>query len=171
MAKKSYPNVLLPQHGRGYFGIGIYASKVSANIGTLWRSADLMGADFMFIICRRYQTMRTDKLKSWKHIPLFEYENFEQFRASLPKDSRLVGIELDERSTPIMNYCHPERAVYLLGAEDIGLPPEVLDCCNDVVQLPGRFSLNVSVAGSIVLYDRVLKLAQRHLAATSQSGR
>ena len=165
MAKKFYPNALLPQHGRGYFGIGIYASKVSANIGTLWRSADLMGADFMFIICRRYQTMRTDKLKSWKHIPLFEYENFEQFRASLPKDSRLVGIELDERSTPITSYCHPERAVYLLGAEDIGLPPEVL------VQLPGRFSLNVSVAGSIVLYDRVLKLAQRHLAATSPSGR
>ena len=47
MAKKFYPNALLPQHGRGYFGIGIYASKVSANIGTLWRSADLMGADFM----------------------------------------------------------------------------------------------------------------------------
>lgn len=161
MAQKNYPNVIIPQHGRGFFGIGIYAAKMSHNIGTLWRSADLMGADFMFIIGKRYSTMRTDTLKSWKHIPLFEYESFEQFKSSLPKDATLVGIELDERSVPLMSYHHPQRAVYLLGAEDYGLPQLVLECCDDVVQLPGRFSLNVSVAGSIVLYDRVLKVAER----------
>ncbi|CCY35022.1 23S rRNA methyltransferase [Alistipes sp. CAG:831] len=34
---------------------------------------------------------------------------------------------------------------------------KALEYCADVVQIPLEFSLNVSVAGSIVLYDRLLK--------------
>ena len=83
--------------------------------------------------------------------------HFGQFYSSLPKDARLVGIELDERSVPLAGYRHPERAVYLLGSETDGLSQEALEHCADVVQIPGEFSLNVSVAGSIVLYDRLLK--------------
>ena len=154
---KNYPNVIVPKHGRGYFGIGIYGPKMTKNIGTLWRTADIFGADFMFTIGKRYETMRSDKRKSWKHIPLFEYEDFSIFRGSLPKDSRLVGIELDEHSQPLMTYKHQERAVYLLGAEDFGLPEDVIASCDDIIQLPGDYSLNVSVAGSIVIYDRLLK--------------
>lgn len=33
---------------RGYFGIGVYHSKNADNIGTLWRSAAIFGADFIF---------------------------------------------------------------------------------------------------------------------------
>lgn len=29
--KKIYPNVVVPQHGRGYFGIGIHCPKVTKN--------------------------------------------------------------------------------------------------------------------------------------------
>lgn len=35
---------------RGYFGIGIYNGKNTANIGTLWRSAAILGANFIFTI-------------------------------------------------------------------------------------------------------------------------
>ena len=98
---KNYPNVLVPHYGRGFFGIGIYGLKTTKNIGTLWRSAQVLKADFIFLIGKRYETMKTDTMKSWKHIPLFEYENFEQFYASRPKGSKLIGIELDERSTHV----------------------------------------------------------------------
>ena len=155
--KKTYPNIIVPTHGRGYFGIGIYGPKVTKNVGTLWRTVDIFGADFMFIIGKRYQAMVTDVRKSWRHIPLFEYEDFRTFRSSLPKDSRLIGIELDSHSQPLMNYKHPERGIYVLGAEDFGLPEDVLASCDDIIQLPGAHSLNVSVAGSIVIYDRLLK--------------
>ena len=110
----------------------------------------------MFVI-GHYKPVATDTLRSWRHVPLFEYESFGQFYSSLPKDARLVGIELDERSVPLAGYRHPERAVYLLGSETDGLSQEALEHCTDVVQIPGEFSLNVSVAGSIVLYDRLLK--------------
>ena len=113
--------------------------------------------DFMFIIGKRYENMRTDTRKSWRHVPLFEYPDYETFRSSLPKGAKLVGIELDEQSVPLATYSHPQRAVYLLGAEDFGLPPEVIATCDDIVQIPGEASLNVSVAGSIVIYDRLLK--------------
>ena len=45
--KKNYPNVIVPQCGRGFFGIGIEYPRTAANIGTLWRSAHIMHADFM----------------------------------------------------------------------------------------------------------------------------
>ena len=85
---EKYPNVVVPDHGRGFFGIGIYGLRTTANLGTLWRSAQIMKADFLFVIGKRYQTMRTDTMKSWKHIPLFEYDTLDQFFASLPKVGR-----------------------------------------------------------------------------------
>ena len=155
--KKNYPNVIVPQPNRGFFGIGIEYPKTVKNVGTLWRSAHIMRADFMFVIGRRYERVVTDTLKSWRHIPLFEYESFEHFYKAMPKDATLVGVELDSRSVPLTSYNHPQRAVYLLGAEDKGLSAEALAHCADVVQIPGEYSLNVSAAGSIVLYDRLLK--------------
>ena len=156
---KQYPNIIIPQKGRGFVGIGIECAASSRNIGTIWRSAQVMGADFMFIIGKRYETMRTDTMKSWKHIPLFEYPDLEHFLSSVPKGATLVGVELDELSQSLLSYKHPERVIYLMGSEDRGLSKPALDACHDVVQIPGRFSLNVSVAASVVLYDRLLKSA------------
>lgn len=155
--RKNYPNVVVPQRGRGFFGIGIEYPMTAKNVGTLWSSAHIMGADFMFVIGRRYTKVATDTLKSWRHIPLFEYESFGHFYKAMPKDAELVGVELDSRSVPLTSYSHPQMAVYLLGAEDKGLSAEALEHCTDVVQIPGEYSLNVSAAGSIVLYDRLLK--------------
>ncbi len=154
---KNYPNTIIPQKSRGFLGIGIECAASSRNIGTIWRSAQVLGADFMFIIGKRYETMKTDTMKSWRHIPLFEYPDLSHFLQSAPKGATLVGVELDERSQPLMSYKHPQQAVYLLGSEDRGLSPEALQACHHVIQIPGKFSLNVSVAASVVLYDRLLK--------------
>jgi tRNA G18 (ribose-2'-O)-methylase SpoU len=145
---------------RGFFGIGIQHTKTAQNIGTLWRSASIMGASFIFTIGKRYKKQSSDTMKSWKHIPLFNYEDFDSFYNSMPFDCRLVGIELDEKSVPIKNFVHPERCIYLLGAEDNGLTKEAIDRCHHIIQLPGDYCMNVSVAGSIAMYDRTLKQDQ-----------
>ena len=44
----------------------------------------------------------------------------DEFYKSLPYDCKLIGIELDDRSEPIKDFKHPERCIYLLGAEDNG---------------------------------------------------
>lgn len=142
---------------RGFCGIGIYGSKFSENAGTLWRSSLILGADFTFVIGKRYKEMPSDTCKCWRHIPMFEFKAFEDFLCSLPKGASLIGVELDPRSISVTTYKHPERAVYLLGAEDSGLPQDILGRCDDIIQIPASISLNVAVAGSIVLYDRNVK--------------
>jgi len=143
---------------RGFFGIGIQNTKTELNVGTLWRSASIMGASFIFTIGRRYKRQSSDTMESWKHIPLYHYESFEDFYPSIPYDCQLIGVELDERSIPVSDFKHPERCIYLLGAEDNGLTKEAMTRCHKLVQLPGDYCMNVAVAGSIVMYDRVAKL-------------
>lgn len=142
---------------RGYFGIGIFNGKNADNLGTLWRSAHILGADFIFTIGKRYTMQCTDTTKARKHIPMFHYDSWEDFLAHTPNDCPVCAVELDDRAESLPQYKHPERCVYLLGAEDFGIPRPVLDRCRDVVQIPGRFCYNVAVAGSIVMYDRLFK--------------
>jgi len=141
----------------GYFGIGVMGLKYDENYGTLLRTAQVFGADFIFIIGRRYKKQPSDSMNSWKHIPLFEYDDFDDFYKHLPYKSKLIAIEITDDAIPIQNYKHPKSACYLLGSEDWGIPEEALAKCDAIVYLPGEKSLNVSVAGSIVLFDRLQK--------------
>lgn len=143
---------------RGYFAIGIEKIKNEINIGTLWRSANILGASFIFTIGKRYKRQASDTMESWRHIPLYHYDNIDDFyKSGLPYDCQLVGIELDDSATPIKKFTHPQRAIYLLGAEDNGLSKEAVKRCHHIIVLPGDHSMNVSVAGSIVLFDRIQK--------------
>lgn len=144
---------------RGYCGIGIYGTKNAANVGTLWRSAGVMGAAFIFTVGRRFPRQTADTIKAWKHIPYFEVAALDDL--PIPKDCLLVGVEQSNHAKSLPTYKHPERAVYLLGAEDKGLPPSILAACNHVVEIPSDRCLNVASAGSIVLYDRNAKAAMR----------
>lgn len=143
---------------RGYFGIGIFHTKTESNVGTLWRSAHAFGASWIFTIGRRYRKQASDTSGAARHVPLYEFETFEEFRSSTPRDCLIVGVELDRRAVALPSFCHPERAVYLLGAEDHGLPAPVLEECHRVIQVPGAARcLNVATAGSIVIYDRLAR--------------
>lgn len=152
---------MMSKNGRGFYGIGIVGSKTSVNVGTLWRSAGVLGASFIFTAGKRYPQQASDTIKAWKHVPLFEFLSSDELFAALPKGCVPVGIEIDPRAQDIRHASHPERACYILGAEDTGLPPRVIARCAQVLQIPGEFCLNVAVAGSIVLYDRLAKGGRR----------
>lgn len=140
-----------------FFGIGIYQPKTEHNIGTLWRSAFILGAQFIFIVDGKYNGQTSDTMKTWSKIPFYRYDDFDHLYKSLPYSTQLVGIEMSQNSTPITTFVHPHRAVYLLGAENNGMPEKVISRCHHLISLPGETSLNVSVCGSIVMYDRLSK--------------
>lgn len=142
---------------RGYFGIGIYHTKTEANIGTLWRSASILGADFIFTIGKRYKRQSSDTMKTPRHIPLFHFTDFDDFIKHVPCDCPVVAVELADNAIPLERYCHRERCIYLLGAEDNGIPKDILARCKETVQLIGDYCMNVATAGSIVMYDRAVK--------------
>lgn len=141
----------------GFFGIGIYHPKTVHNVGTLWRSAHCMGAAFIFTVGHRYKVQASDTTKAWRSIPLYEFSHFDEMFELMPRECLLMGVEQTDHSETITKTCHPSRAVYLLGAEDYGLPANVLARCHRVLEIPSTRCLNVGVAGSIVMYDRLLK--------------
>lgn len=158
MSRKKYAKL-----NRGYFGIGIYKPKTKSNLGTLWRSAYQLGASFIFTIGERYQKQISDTVKAYRHIPMINYKTVEDFLSARPMDCLIVPIEFNEGSVNVSNYGHPERAIYLLGAEDFGFDNEykekIQPWAQAFVEIPSirTESFNVSVAGSIVMYDRLYK--------------
>lgn len=141
---------------RGYFGVACYRPKTGANVGSLWRSATLFGAAFLATVGRRYVRQASDTEKAANHTPLLHFADLDDLIEHLPHSCPLVGVELDPRATPLPRFAHPERALYLLGAEDDGLPPAVLDRCHHLVQIPTAIprSMNVACAGSVLMSDR-----------------
>jgi len=141
----------------GYFGIGIYQVKTGPNVGVLWRGAYQLGASFIFTIGSRYKPQSADVHQTWRHIPLFRYDTFEEMMAASVYSCQLVGVEMGGESLPAFE--HPDRAIYMLGAEDGGLPKFVLAHCQSVVSIHAarRQSFNVAQAGTLVMYDRFVK--------------
>lgn len=141
----------------GFFGIGILNNTDEINVGTLWRSAFILGASFIFTIGKKYKLEGSDVTKTWTKIPLYHYQTFDELKENLPFSTQLVAVEMSEQAIPLGDYIHPDRAVYLLGNEISGLAEQVIEQCPSVIKLPGDYSFNVAVAGSIVMYDRVNK--------------
>ena len=144
---------------QGFFGIGIQNGKTPENLGVLWRSAQNMGASFIFTIGNRYAKQACDTHKAVGAMPYFHYETFEDFFNNLPKGAMLVGVELNEKAAQLETFTHPRRCVYLLGAEDHGLSNTAIEKSHHLVKFKSELSINVSVAGSIIMYDRQAKLS------------
>jgi len=143
---------------RGYYGIGIYHVKTHFNIGTLWRSAYIYGADFIFTIGKRYKKQSSDTLRAYKHVPLWNFTTFEDFKDHIPYTAQIICVEIVDGAESLATFKHPERAVYLLGAEDDGLPEVILKGRKKVcIPSVRSYCLNVAVAGSIIMYDRLVK--------------
>lgn len=148
---------------RGFIGIGIYQPKKLVNVegtGGLLRNAHAFGADFTFVIGKRYKQTKENISKAQKHVPLWEFDTFEDFMRAKPANTALIGIEFPGK-TKISNFCPPERSIYLLGSEDGGLPPEMIEACKTTVEIPTKFSLNVANSSSIVLYNHFSQRGSR----------
>ncbi len=142
----------------GYFAIGVFNAKNEHNVGTLWRSAYILGASYIFTVGKRYKKQTSDVVKTWARIPYFHYDTLEDFLENIPYDCQLVGIELTDDAQWISDFEHPKRAIYLLGSEDQGLPDYLLERCQHIIKLKGNSSMNVAVSGSIIIHDRACKV-------------
>ncbi len=72
------------------------------------------------------------------------------------RSTRIIGVELADESIRLADLAPArQRTVMVLGHEATGIPPEALDLLDAVVEIPmvgTGASLNVAVAGSLVLY-------------------
>jgi tRNA G18 (ribose-2'-O)-methylase SpoU len=145
---------------RGYFAVGADGISKAMNLGNLIRIAHAFDASFFFTIDTRVKLAdaQSDTSAAQGHLPLYQFASAEEFR--LPVGCQLVGVEITEEAVDLPSFRHPLRAAYVFGSERLSLSPAMLARCQHLVKIPTRFSINVGMAGAIVLYDRMLTLGR-----------
>jgi len=143
---------------RGYFGVGVEGVSKAMNLGNLVRIAHAFDASFFFSVAPRLKLSdaNSDTSNAEGQLPFYSFDKPEDFR--LPLGCRLVGVEITDDAVELPRFRHPARAAYVFGAERYSLSPQMLSLCEFVVKIPTRFSINVGMAGAIVLYDRLVNL-------------
>ena len=150
------------EYRRGLRPIAIAAWNITKehNVGSLVRTAHAVAAEEVVLVGDRewnVEAARTAEL----YTRVTQLSNAAAFRNYLEeKKWDLVAVELDPRAVNLFDAAYPQRPCFLLGAELGGIPADLLGEAKLVVQIPqwGLVpSLNLAVAGSIVLYDFLTK--------------
>lgn len=148
------------RRGLRAFSIASWNTTKEHNIGSLVRTAHAVAAEEVVLVGDRewnVEAARTAEL----YTTVTQVADLEAFRDHLAAGRwNLVAIELDPRATNLFEAEYPERPCFLLGAEVGGVPEDLLADARLIVQIPqwGLVpSLNVAVAGSIVVYDYLAK--------------
>jgi len=140
---------------RGYSVIALNNPKCRANVGGAFRAASVFGASLIIVAGERYKRFPhspADTPKAWRHIPMIEADHVLDV---VPHRCWIVGVEIGVKAISLPEFTHPERALYVFGAEDETLGSEILDRCHHVVTIPTKTSLNLAAAVNVVLYDRL----------------
>src|SRR6266566_791118 len=128
---------------RGYFAVGTDGISKPMNLGNLLRIAHAFGASFFFTVAGRVKLAdaMSDTSDAGGHLPVYQFAATDE------------AVEL-----PVFR--HPLRAAYVFGSERLSLSQPMLARCRHVVKIPTQFSINVGMAGAIVMYDRMLTLGR-----------
>jgi 23S rRNA (guanosine2251-2'-O)-methyltransferase len=130
------------------------------NLGALLRSADGAGVDGILLPERRSAPITGVVAKTSagasEHVPIARVTNITRALEQLKKNNVWV-IGLDERGTPdYTDFDFNLDCVLVLGAEGTGLHDLVKKNCDHLLRIPmagSVSSLNVSVAGAVVMYE------------------
>jgi tRNA G18 (ribose-2'-O)-methylase SpoU len=129
-----------------------------ANLGTLLRTCDAVGAclavprlPWVPGALARGNTLRRPACVHWTGPDACGWLAGQQTAGT-----RLVGVELADEAVRLADLpAARERTIAVLGHERTGIPPEAIDLLDLAVEIPmigAGASLNVAVAGSLVLY-------------------
>ncbi len=141
------------------------------NVGSLFRTAHAFGASFVFTLGGPYARRvgrNADTSDTLGQVPFYDFPDLAHLL--LPEGTEMVAVEILDEAEELPSFYHPRRAAYVLGAERTHLPPEVIQRCQHSVKIPTRFSLNVALAGAIVMYDRTVSLGRFARRPLSQHG-
>lgn len=163
------------EYRRGLRPFALAAWNISKehNVGSLVRTAHAVAATEVLLVGDRdwnVEAARTSELYTTiRHLP-----DDEALRRHLGEHGwNLVAVELDERAVPLFEARYPDRPCFLLGAELDGLPEHLIRDAALVVEIPqwGLVpSLNLAVAGSVVVYDYLGKLNRQGLLDRPRGG-
>ena len=129
------------------------------NVGTIWRTADALGADGLLLVgpCADPFSPKTVRstMGACFRLPVYELEREELLplleRSGLP----LYATALEE-DTVDLRRADLSRCAVVIGSEGRGVSREVLDQCAQTLKIPMRErceSLNAAAAAAVVLWE------------------
>lgn len=135
--------------------------KYSVNVGAAVRAASCFGARQVWWTGNRVKVEesqrlpREERMKGYKDVEMRQFDYpFEHFGRGVTP----VAVELLPSSECLLDFVHPENAVYVFGPEDGSIPQVVRQHCHRFVKIPTRHCTNLAAAVYIVLYDRASKI-------------
>jgi 23S rRNA (guanosine2251-2'-O)-methyltransferase len=143
------------------------------NLGALLRSADGAGVDGVLLPERRSAPISPVVAKTSagasEHVPIARVTNLVRSLEQMKKANIWV-LGLDERGTPDYTaFDFNTDCVLVLGSEGTGLHDLVKKTCDHLLRIPmagSVSSLNVSVAGAVVMYEALRQRTQPHPEAS-----
>lgn len=143
------------------FSIAVYNISKEFNIGSLLRTSHCAKAKEFFLIGEKsFNTYAAVSSEKWTKITY--YENIEDFILDIKKTNyNLVLVDQAESSKSLFDFTFPSFPLFLLGTEKGGLPNSLKEKNYPVVEIPQYglvHSLNLSCAGSIIIYHYLYKL-------------
>ncbi len=145
--------------GRRFF-LALDGVEDPHNLGALLRSADGAGVDGVVLPERRTAPVSAVVAKTSagasEHVPMARVTNLVRALEQMKK-AQVWVIGLDERGTPdYTDFDFGRDCCLVLGAEGSGLHELVKKTCDYLLRIPmagSVSSLNVSVAGAVVMYE------------------
>ena len=142
------------------------------NLGALLRTADAAGVDGVILPERRSVgvtgTVAKTSAGASEHVRIARVTNLVRALEVLKKNNVWV-VGLDERGSPdYMDFDFKTDCVLVLGREGAGLHDLVKKTCDHLLRIPMAgmvSSLNVSVAGAVVMYEAVRQRRSAPVAA------
>ncbi|HKJ41754.1 MAG TPA: TrmH family RNA methyltransferase [Sunxiuqinia sp.] len=139
--------------------VAAWKVKNPGNVGSLMRLVDNVGGDTLILVddenSKREASIRKTAGLSYKNVQLV-YESSAEFFKMIPADFTLVAIETSEQSQNIFATKLPAKIAFLLGSEMHGLPPDLIQKCQQSVHIPmtGKCkSMNISHALAVSLFE------------------
>jgi tRNA(Leu) C34 or U34 (ribose-2'-O)-methylase TrmL len=151
-------------------GVLLIDPKYPHNVGAAWRACAVWGAHTL-----RWTGNRVEDPRDWPkgyRLPREErmkaYAKVSGAQTEAPDDPLLpfvgagltpVAVELRDDAENLVDFVHPERAVYVFGPEDGSVGKGIFAACHRFVRIPSDGCLNLAAAVNVVLYDRHLQEA------------
>lgn len=138
--------------------IALTNPKSATNVGAVMRAAGCYQAYKVIYSGTRYDKalkFQTDTKSVSLKIPL---QHVDDFFEDLAADTQVICVELVEGATPLPDFIHPEKALYIFGPEDGTISQAILNKANSVVYVPTIGCMNLAASVNVVLYDRLAKL-------------
>ncbi len=135
-------------------GVSVYAEDIRSpfNLGSIFRTAEAMGCEKVYISPHCTDPMQTKALRS--SMGCIDTLGYSRVALDdLPANIPIFALETG--GTPLTDFVFPKQGIVLLGSEELGLSPQALSKANSgIVTIPMtglKASLNVGVAFGIVL--------------------